>query len=145
VADDIEIEKVEQVTDELVEAWQRLMPQLSSSADSPSEEWLATVLASDSEMFVARHPEDGIVGSLTLVLTCIPVGLKAWIEDVVVDENFRGKGIGEALTRAGIEWAQAAGARNINLTSRPDRQAGNRLYEKLGFELKNTNYYRYKG
>ena len=145
MAEDITIETIEKVDDELVEAWQRLMPQLSASAELPSAQWLETILASDSELFVARHPDAGIVGSLTLVLTCIPVGRKAWIEDVVVDGNFRGKGIGEALTKAAIARAQAAGARNINLTSRPDREAGNRLYERLGFELKNTNFYRYEG
>jgi ribosomal protein S18 acetylase RimI-like enzyme len=137
------IEEATEVTEALVDGWARLMPQLSSSASAPSAEWLRSVITSDSTLFVARLG-DQMVGSLTLVLTHIPVGIKAWIEDVVVDEDKRGKRIGEALTLAAIEKAQRAGARNINLESRPSRVAAHRLYQRLGFEVRETSVYRYK-
>ena len=84
-----------------------------------------------------------IVGSLTLALFRIPTGLRAWIEDVVVDDAARGKGVGEALSRAAIARAKAAGAVSVDLTSRPSREAANRLYQRIGFELRETNVWRY--
>jgi ribosomal protein S18 acetylase RimI-like enzyme len=94
-------------------------------------------------VLVAREDE-WIAGTLTLALFRIPTGIRAWIEDVVVDEEARGRGIGEALTREAIRRAGAAGARTIDLTSRPDREAANRMYEKLGFRRRETNVYRYE-
>ena len=98
-------------------------------------------------LFVARVPEAGgrIVGSLTLAVFRIPTGLRAWIEDVVVDGEARGKGVGEALNRAAIERAQALGARTVDLTSRPSREAANRLYRRIGFVQRETNVYRFSG
>lgn len=142
-SDGVKVTQVTEVTPELVKAWERLMPQLSSSAPAPSAEWLRQLIDSDSVMFVAES-EDEIVGSLTLVLTRIPVGLKAWIEDVVVDENHRGKRIGEHLSLAAVEFAQKANARNINLESRPSREAAHKLYKRIGFEERETSVYRYK-
>lgn len=140
--DGLSTEEVTKVTPELLEAWARLMPQLSSSAPAPTEAWLKELIGSDTVLFVARI--DGrIVGSLSLVLTRIPVGLKAWIEDVVVDEAWRGRRVGEHLSRAAIERAQQAGARNINLESRPSREAAHRLYRRIGFQVRETSVYRY--
>lgn len=82
------------------------------------------------------------MGSLTLVLFRIPTGVRAWIEDVVVDESARGRGVGDVLSRTALETAAAAGARTVDLTSRPSRQAANRLYQRLGFERRDTNVYR---
>jgi ribosomal protein S18 acetylase RimI-like enzyme len=82
------------------------------------------------------------VGSLTLVMFRIPTGMRAWIEDVVVDEAARGQGVGEALSRTAVNLAQQAGARTVDLTSHPDREAANRLYSRLGFEQRATNVYR---
>ncbi len=95
---------------------------------------------------MAREPdaEGEIVGSLTLAMFRIPTGLRAWIEDVIVDGSQRGKGIGEALTREALAAAQGAGATTVDLTSRPSREAANRLYQRIGFERRNTNVYRYK-
>jgi ribosomal protein S18 acetylase RimI-like enzyme len=140
--DGVSIEEVTEVTDDLVKAWAHLMPQLSSSAPPPGREWLEELIASDSVLFVARS-EGEIVGALTLVLSRIPVGLKAWIEDVVVDENQRGKRIGDLLSRAAVQRAQKAGARNINLESRPSRVAAHRLYKRVGFAERETTVYRY--
>jgi ribosomal protein S18 acetylase RimI-like enzyme len=83
------------------------------------------------------------VGSLTLAMFRIPTGVRAWIEDVVVDESARGRGVGEALTQEALGRARAAGARTVELTSRPSREAANRLYLRLGFEVRDTNVYRF--
>ena len=94
---------------------------------------------------MARDPDaDGrILGSLTLVVFPIPTGIRAWIEDVVVDEAARGRGVGEALNRAALDRARAAGARTVDLTSRPSREAANRLYQRIGFQPRDTNVYRF--
>ena len=135
------IEIVEKPTTELVEALARLLPQLSS-APPPDSTALETIMAGGSTVFVARV-EGRIVGSLTLVLYRIPTGLKAWIEDVVVDEAARGHGVGEALSLAALEEARRHGAKAVSLTSRPSRQAANRLYQRIGFSPRDTNVYRH--
>lgn len=139
----LEIHPADRVDDELVAAFADLIPQLSSSSPPPSaDELQAIVDAPDSVLFVARL--DGrIVGSLTLAFYRIPTGLKAWIEDVVVDDSARGQGVGEALNRAAIAEAAHRGAKNVSLTSRSSREAANRLYQRLGFQPYETNLYRY--
>jgi GNAT superfamily N-acetyltransferase len=142
----MDIVEVSQATDELVEAFQRLMPQLSSSAAVPTFAELQDIATSRASiLFIARDPEKGgrIVGSLTLVVFRIPTGVRAWIEDVVVDTELRGRGIGEALTRAALERAKQEGAKTVDLTSRPSREAANRLYQRVGFVQRVTNLYRY--
>lgn len=138
------IDIAESVTDELVEAFAVLVPQLSSSSPPPDRALLeAIVAAADSALFVARV--DGhIVGSLTLAMYRIPTGIKAWIEDVVVDQSARGDGVGESLSRAAVEEARRRGAKDVSLTSRPSREAANRLYQRIGFEARETNVYRYR-
>jgi ribosomal protein S18 acetylase RimI-like enzyme len=134
---------VHTVDDELVEAFNRLIPQLSSSSPPPSHDHLTALVDSeDTVLFVARI--DGrILGSLTLALYRIPTGTKAWIEDVVVDVEARGHGVGELLSRAALDEARARGAKNVSLTSRPSREAANSLYRRIGFEPYETNLYRY--
>lgn len=133
----------DQVTEELVQAFAVLIPQLSSSSPPPTaHELTQIVLAADSVLFIARAAGH-ILGSLTLGFYRIPTGLKAWIEDVVVDDAGRGRGIGAMLNNAAIVEARARGAKHVNLTSRPSREAANRLYQRLGFELYPTNMYRY--
>ena len=135
------IEIVERPTAEVVEALGRLLPQLSSAAP-PNTAELATILGAGNTMFIACV--DGvIVGSLTLVLYRIATGLKAWIEDVVVDEAARAHGVGEALNHAALDLARANGAKAVSLTSRPSRVAANRLYQRIGFSPRDTNVYRY--
>ena len=96
----------------------------------------------DTVLFVARV--DGVIlGSLTLAFYRIPTGTKAWIEDVVVDTDARGHGVGELLNRAALDEALARGAKDVSLTSRPSREAANRLYQRIGFEPRDTNVYRY--
>lgn len=139
---DISIASV--VDDELVDAFARLIPQLSTSSPPPGRDALSAIVDNpETALFVARL--DGrIVGSLTLATYRIPTGLKAWIEDVVVDESARGHGVGESLNRAALDEARRRDAKDVSLTSRPSREAANRLYQRLGFEIRQTNLYRYE-
>jgi ribosomal protein S18 acetylase RimI-like enzyme len=141
---DITISEVDEVGSELVEAFVRLLPQLSSSSAPPGGEELAEIVSSPSSvLFVARDADGTIVGSLTLAHFRVPTGVRAWIEDVVVDESRRGAGIGEALVAAAMDRATAEGAKSVDLTSRPSREDANRLYRRLGFEARATNIYRW--
>jgi len=131
------------VTDELVEAFTRLIPQLSSSSAPTSRDELIQIVDSEAGiLFIARDEAGRIVGSLTLAVFRIPTGVRAWIEDVVVDDSARGMGAGEALVAAAVVRAEAVGAKTVDLTSRPDRQSANRLYLRTGFEPRTTNVYR---
>ena len=145
MGEQVQVEVATEATDDLVDALARLVPQLSRSSPPPTREQLEEVVSSlATTLFVAR---DGaaIVGTLTLVMFRIPTAKRAAIEDVVVDEGARRRGIAEALTRAALELAASEGARTVDLTSRPSREAANRLYQRLGFQLRGTNVYRYTG
>ena len=139
----VSVEEAGAVDDALVDAFDRLTPQLSRSNPPPTSQELDEIVRSDaSRLLVARDDTGTIVGSLTLVLFRIPTGIRAWIEDVVVDESARGQGIGEALNQEALRVARQAGARTVDLTSRPSREAANRLYQRLGFKQRETNVYR---
>lgn len=145
----IAVQVATDVTPELVTAFERLIPQLSKSNPPPTAGELAEIVASDATvLLIAVDQElagaDAIVGSLTLVLFRIPTGLRAWIEDVVVDTTVRGRGVGEALNLRAIEAAAERGARTVDLTSRPSREAANRLYQRIGFKQRDTNVYRHE-
>jgi ribosomal protein S18 acetylase RimI-like enzyme len=134
---------VDVVDDAVVVAVGRLLPQLSRSAPAPTRTELEELVNSAATtLFVARRDDDLIVGMLTLATFRIPTGIRAWIEDVVVDDAARGLGAGAALTRAALDVACAAGAKTVELTSRPSREAANRLYQRLGFVARETNVYR---
>jgi ribosomal protein S18 acetylase RimI-like enzyme len=142
----IEIAIANIVNDELVAAFHRLVPQLSRSATVPTPDLIREIVeAQASTLLIARDARDSgrIVGMLTLVVFRIPTGVRAWIEDVVVDEAARGSGVGEALSREAVRCAVGLGARTVELTSRPSREAANRLYQRLGFALRDSNVYRY--
>lgn len=141
----MEISILTQVSDEVFEAFERLIPQLSTSAYIPTKDELQEIADHDS-LLIARDPQQAgkIVGTLTLVTFRIPTGMRAWIEDVVVDSAERGKGIGEELTLAALKRAAELGCKTVDLTSRPSREAANRLYQRIGFELRESNLYRYK-
>ena len=141
----ISISEAQIVDDELVAAFQLLTPQLSRSNPAPDAEALRAIVESEaSTLLIARDDDrDGvIVGSMTLAMFLIPTGRRAWIEDVVVDGEARGKGVGQLLNERAIEIAKEAGARTVDLTSRPSREAANRLYKRLGFVERETNVYR---
>jgi ribosomal protein S18 acetylase RimI-like enzyme len=139
----IQVEVIGDVTDENLAAVNRLIPQLSRSAPPLTGDALKQIVAWDGNYLLIARAGDRVVGMLTLVTFPIPTGLRAWIEDVVVDEDARGQGVGAALTQEAVRRARAVGARTVDLTSRPTRQAANRLYERLGFELRETNAYRF--
>jgi ribosomal protein S18 acetylase RimI-like enzyme len=140
----VTVEEATAVTDEVVEAFRRLVPQLSSSSPPPGRRELEEmVTAPGTFVLIARDGGSTIVGSLTLVVFRIPTGMRAWIEDVVVDESARGQGVGEALNRFALDVARGEGCRTVDLTSRPSREAANRLYQRLGFVQRDTNIYRY--
>lgn len=139
----VSVEVAEQVTPTLVDAFARLVPQLSRSSSPPGAEELEALLAAPGTSVLVAYDGDAVVGTLTLVAFRIPTGVRAWIEDVVVDEAARGKGVGEALTRRALELAGEVGAATVDLTSRPSREAANRLYQRLGFERRDTNVYRF--
>ena len=144
----ISVKAATEVDDGLVEAFSRLIPQLSSSSPPPTAaEVLSIIDNPNSVLFIAElDGEDDVrsmVGSLTLAFYRIPTGLRAWIEDVVVDESARGLGVGEALSVAAIDESRQRGAKNVSLTSRSSREAANRLYQRLGFEPYETNLYRF--
>ncbi len=144
-ASPVRVEEAVEADDELVAAMARLVPQLSRSAPAPSRPELAEIVASPATVLLVARDDDYIVGALTLVLFRIPTGMRAWIEDVVVDESARGRGVGESLSREALRRATAAGARTVDLTSRPSREAANRLYRRLGFQPRETNVYRWEG
>jgi ribosomal protein S18 acetylase RimI-like enzyme len=128
-----------------LKALNRLLPQLSSSAEPMTMADLQEMVDSPAiVLFLARDGRDGpIVGTLTLALFRLPSGIRAWIEDVITDTEARGKGVGAALNQAALWRARQAGAKTVDLTSRPSREAANRLYQRLGFEPRETNVYRY--
>lgn len=139
----VQIIEATEVTPELVAAFERLVPQLSTSNPPPSAEALAAIVESPA-CHLLLAVDDEIVGSLTLVVFPIPTAVRAWIEDVVVDEAARGKGVARQLNEHAIEVARELGAKTVDLTSRPSRAAANHLYTTIGFEQRDTNVYRYE-
>jgi ribosomal protein S18 acetylase RimI-like enzyme len=138
------IEEARDARPELIDALRRLVPQLSASAKPLDGDALQRIIDSDaSRLLIARDREGRVVGTLTLVVFVIPTGVRAWIEDVIVDSDARGQGICEALTREALRIAAEAGARTVDLTSRPSRDAANRMYARVGFVGRETNVYRY--
>src|SRR5688572_23412831 len=141
------IGKVSEVTEELQDAVQQLIPQLGTHKIPPTLEDLEKLIKSESSMLLtARYPdEDGaIAGILNLIIYRVPTGLRSIIEDVVVDEKVRRQGIGKGLIRYAIELAREAGADGVSLTSNSQREAANQLYQSLGFQLRKTNPYFYE-
>lgn len=139
----ITIEVATRATGELLNALNALVPQLSTSASPLTMADLEALIGNDSVTLFVASSEGSYVGTLTLVMFPIPTGLRAWIEDVIVDEGARGQGVGAALTVAAIDLAGNRGVKTIDLTSRPSREAANALYLKLGFQPRQTNVYRF--
>jgi len=141
------IRRARKVDDELAAAFERLILQLTANHPPPTREELEALMTSASSiLLVARHPNGhgAIVGAATLIIYRVPTGIRARIEDVVVDEAMRGKGIGEALVREALRLAREDGADSVALTSSPRREAANWLYQKVGFKRWKTNLYLYK-
>ena len=139
--------KIEELTDfsvQALDAINGLLPQLSPSVVVLEESDLRNIVDSESTKLFLAIDEDGVFGMLSLVLFRIPTGRKAWVEDVVVDEKARGRGVGKRLTEHAIQVAREHGAHSVDLTSRPSREAANALYQRVGFEQRETNVYRFQ-
>jgi ribosomal protein S18 acetylase RimI-like enzyme len=141
------IEKVLEVSDELYEVVCRLVPQLGAHKPIPTRAELVSLVNSESSvLWIARYPDRSgvIAGMLTISIYRVPTGLRSIVEDVVVDQNLRRRGIAEALLHSALEFARDAGANGVALTSNPQREAANLLYQSMGFERRKTNSYFYK-
>lgn len=141
------IGKVSKVTEDLQQALQRLLPQLSPHKRTPTNEELTALVNSESStLLVARNAEQKgeIIGILSLTIYRVPTGVRAIVEDVVVDKEMRRRGIGKALLAHAITLAREAGANGVALTSNPQRVEANLMYQSMGFELRKTNAYVYK-
>ncbi|MFA6795457.1 MAG: GNAT family N-acetyltransferase [Proteiniphilum sp.] len=138
------IERLTHIDEHIVDAFRRLMPQLTSRRIDSSLATLGKVISSEeTHLFVAIEEEE-IIGTLTLLFYQIPSGRKAWIEDVIVEQQARGKGVGTALMWHAMQTARSQAAEKVDLTSHPDRKAANKLYQKMGFRLRESNVYRYE-
>jgi len=140
----VKVEIATTLTPAIVDAVDRLVPQLSQSKPPPSVDELGELVSSPAtDLFIALDDDGTVVAMATLVNFRIPTGLRGWIEDVVVDESARGQGIGEAVTQAMLDRARELGCLTVDLTSRPTRDVANRLYQRAGFVMRDTNVYRY--
>ncbi len=141
---DVQVEVLSEVTAEVVDALNALLPQLSTTAKPLDAAALRAIVSAPASTVLLAWLDGRIVGSLTLATFPIPTGIRAWIEDVVVDEAARGKRIGTSLIDEAIRLAKQSGARTVDLTSRPSRVSAGQLYERIGFEQRETRFYRYK-
>jgi len=139
----MKIEQLKEYSDELLSAIERLLPQLTNSSPVPGKKEVMDIFENPgTTIWVLKDDHQIIVGMLTLVIYKAPTGTHAWVEDVVIDEKFRGRGNGKMLTLAAIDFAKNNQAKAISLTSRPFRESANHLYQNLGFQLQETNLYR---
>tara|TARA_Y100000588_G_C14181180_1_gene893740 strand:+ start:603 stop:1031 length:429 start_codon:yes stop_codon:yes gene_type:complete len=139
--------KIEELTDFSIialDAINGLLPQLSPSVVALQESDLRNIVDSESAKLFLAIDEGEVFGMLSLVLFRIPTGRKAWVEDVVVDEKARGRGVGKLLTEYAIQVAREHGAHSVDLTSRPSREAANALYQRVGFQKRETNVFRFQ-
>jgi GNAT superfamily N-acetyltransferase len=138
----MKIEKISAFSEEALKALQQLLPQLAPGM-TITESWLREVVATPAtHLFITRDEGEQITGTFTLTEQKIPTGLKVWLEDVVVDEQARGQGLGDAIVQYAIDYARKLGTKKLDLTSVPARVAANKLYRKWGFVLRETNVYR---
>ena len=139
----MQVIEVVQYSEEVLDNINSLLPLLSSSARPIQEHELRFIIEHSSVHLLLAKENENYLGTLTLVVFPIITGTRAWIEDVVVSESARGKGVGKTLTSEAINLAKKLGAKTVDLTSRPSRKAANELYKKAGFELRETNAYRF--
>jgi ribosomal protein S18 acetylase RimI-like enzyme len=135
------VERVSEADEALAEAVARLVPQLSPKRRPAALSELAELVSSPGASLIVARDGDAVLGMLTLIVYRVPTGIRAWIHDVIVDEAARGQGVGEALTAEALRLAKESGAISVELTTRQEREAANRLYRRLGFEQRETNVY----
>jgi ribosomal protein S18 acetylase RimI-like enzyme len=142
----VHVEEATEPFDGLAQAVGRLLADLCASASAPSPAEVEEIVRSPaSRLLIAQNANGAIAGMITLALFRIPTGVRAWIEDVVVDPARRGRGIGAALIEAALGLAREHGVRTVDLIARPGRERANRLYRRLGFVQRETNVYRFDG
>lgn len=139
----IEIEVVREATDEVMAAFARLLPQLSPAARPLTRDALVRMLSFDAAAVLIARLDGRIVGTLTLLIFPVPSGIRARIEDLVVDEAARGQGVAWALTAQALEMARRAGVRTVDLTASPAEEDTTRVYERLGFQWRESSVYRF--
>jgi ribosomal protein S18 acetylase RimI-like enzyme len=137
----VKVERATEADEALAEGIGRLVPQLSPTRRPPGIVELVELVATPGTNLIVARDGDAVLGMLTLIVYRVPTGIRAWIHDVVVDESARGRGVGEALAREALRTAEDAGAISVELTTRQEREAANRLYRRLGFEQRETNVY----
>jgi ribosomal protein S18 acetylase RimI-like enzyme len=137
----VNVERVTKADQALADAVARLVPQLSPRRQPAGLAELGELVATPGTSLIVAKDGAEVLGMLTLIVYRVPTGTRAWIHDVVVDELARGRGVGEALTREALRLAEDAGAISVELTTREEREAANRLYRRLGFEQRETNVY----
>jgi GNAT superfamily N-acetyltransferase len=140
----VKVEIATTLTPAIVDAMATLVPQLSTSSPPPTTAELSDVVASPAtDLFIALDDGGTIIGTATLATFRVPTGMRAWIEDVIVDENATNRGVATAITKAMLDRARELGCVSVDLTSRPSREAANHVYQKVGFEPRVTNVYRF--
>ena len=137
----MKVERVTEPEDADIAALDRLLPQLSPGRSGPSRTELAEIASAPGTVLLVARDGAQIVGTLTLLLYRLPAGFRGWIHDVVVDEQARGRGVGEALTREALAIATDAGAERVDLTTRRHREAAHRLYWRLGFVQRESDVF----
>ncbi len=140
------ISRVTKIDDHLAKAIKDLFPQLTTSRKPPEKEDLKEIIATDSTILLILAKDKAgleIIGTLSIAFYKTPSGHHAWVEDVIVDKQFRGKGLGKALMNKALDLARERKAYSVNLTSMPERLAANKLYQKMGFKKNKTNLYKY--
>ncbi len=138
----VRIETIAEATPELQGALAVLLPQLNPAVPIPSLQQLEAMVADPAVTLLVARDGPEIVGTAAVVVYTTPIWRKARIEDVVVDQSARGRGVGEALVKQCIEIARERGAAIVELQSARSREAANRLYPRLGFVLRDSNVYR---
>ncbi|HET9587717.1 MAG TPA: GNAT family N-acetyltransferase [Anaerolineales bacterium] len=141
------VERVSEATDEIYTALRRLIPQLGPHKSLPTWNELTALIESQASTLLIARGGDGngqIVGLLSLTVYRVPSGVRSIVEDLVVDEKMRRQGTGKALLEYAIRLAREAGASGVSLTSNPQREAANRMYQSMGFTLRQTNAYFYR-
>jgi GNAT superfamily N-acetyltransferase len=139
------IEAVREATTEVEEALARLLPQLNPTLPVPTMERLQALMADPAVTVLIARDGDEIIGTATVIVYTTPFWIKARLDEVVVDQSVRGKGVGEAIVQACLDVARERGAQVAELQSGrgPARDVANRLYRRMGFQLRDSNLYRF--
>jgi GNAT superfamily N-acetyltransferase len=136
------IEAATEATPELERALASLLRQLNAALAGPTHEQLKALMSDPASTLLLVVDGGSIVGTATVIVYTTPAWVKARIEDVVVDESVRGRGIGERLVKECIDFARKRGARIVELQSARRREVANRMYPRMGFQLRDSNVYR---